>query len=188
MLGQRFVSCCVLTSCVSDELSSSCWQVQVDRERQITISGQRKRATPSGSPGNAQPAGVQDTVDYAEATGDSNTQTAKKVSTAHCGVVNSTLAYYHWSLLPVWLALAHVESFLSQWDVLKDPLHLQEEGQSGWKNLQRERRFGSFKRSWTLPENADVSAIRASVQHGVLTLTISKTKPSEPEVTSIPIN
>ena len=66
--------------------------------------------------------------------------------------------------------------------------NLQDAGDDFQKSLQRERRFGSFKRSWSLPEDADVSAIRASVQHGILSLTISKTKPSEPEVTSIPIN
>ena len=66
--------------------------------------------------------------------------------------------------------------------------NLQDAGDQFQKSLQRERRFGSFKRSWSLPEDADVSAIRASVQHGILSLTISKTKPSEPEVTSIPIN
>lgn len=52
----------------------------------------------------------------------------------------------------------------------------------------QERRFGSFKRVWNLPEDADVSQIKASVDQGVITLTISKTQPIESEVTEIPIN
>ncbi|KAL3141935.1 hypothetical protein ABBQ32_004585 [Trebouxia sp. C0010 RCD-2024] len=52
----------------------------------------------------------------------------------------------------------------------------------------QERRFGSFRRSWNLPEDADVSQIKASVEQGVLTLVISRIPPVEPEVTDIPIN
>ena len=52
----------------------------------------------------------------------------------------------------------------------------------------QERRFGSFRRSWNLPEDADVSQIKASVEQGVLTLVISRMPPVEPEVTDIPIN
>lgn len=52
----------------------------------------------------------------------------------------------------------------------------------------QERRFGTFKRTWNLPEDADVSQIKASVDQGVLTLMISRTQPAEPEVTTIPIS
>ena len=52
----------------------------------------------------------------------------------------------------------------------------------------QERRFGTFKRTWNLPEDADVSQIKASVEQGVLTLTINRIQPAEPEVTDIPIN
>ena len=52
----------------------------------------------------------------------------------------------------------------------------------------QERRFGTFKRTWNLPEDADVSQIKASVDQGVLTLVISRTQPVKPEVTEIPIN
>lgn len=67
------------------------------------------------------------------------------------------------------------------------------EGSDGSKasEVQRkrqERRFGTFKRTWNLPEDADVSQIKASVDQGVLTLVISRTQPVEPEVTEIPIN
>lgn len=56
------------------------------------------------------------------------------------------------------------------------------------QRVRQERRFGSFKRTWDLPEDADVSQIKASVDQGVLTLVINRTKPAEPEVTNIPIS
>lgn len=52
----------------------------------------------------------------------------------------------------------------------------------------QERRFGSFKRTWNLPEDADTSQIKASVEQGVLTLIIQRKQPAEPEVTNIPIS
>ena len=52
----------------------------------------------------------------------------------------------------------------------------------------QERRFGTFRRTWNLPEDADVSQIKASVDQGVLTLVINRTQPVEPEVTEIPID
>ena len=52
----------------------------------------------------------------------------------------------------------------------------------------QERRFGTFKRTWNLPEDADVSQIKASVDQGVLTLVINRIQPTEPEVTEIPIS
>eukprot|EP00891_Asterochloris_glomerata_P002713 jgi/Astpho2/2713/Aster-00898 len=110
-------------------------QVQVSRERELTISGHRQRATAETAA--SQPADQEGVVDVGSSDSEADSKDA---------------------------------------------------GDDFQKSLQRERRFGSFKRSWSLPEDADVSAIRASVQHGILSLTISKTKPSEPEVTSIPIN
>lgn len=41
-----------------------------------------------------------------------------------------------------------------------------------------ERSYGSFTRSFTLPEGADLDALRASLEHGVLTITV----PKKPEV------
>lgn len=38
----------------------------------------------------------------------------------------------------------------------------------------RERRFGKFKRQFKLPEDADLDAVSARVDKGVLTLTVSK--------------
>lgn len=52
----------------------------------------------------------------------------------------------------------------------------------------QERRFGTFKRTWNLPEDADVSQIKATVDQGVLSLMINRVQPVEPEVTTIPIN
>lgn len=59
---------------------------------------------------------------------------------------------------------------------------------SKMQRKRQERRFGSFRRTWNLPEDADVSQIRASVDQGVLTLVISRVQPVEPEVTEITIN
>ena len=66
-----------------------------------------------------------------------------------------------------------------------------ESGKASASKVQRkrqERRFGTFKRTWNLPEDADVSQIKASVDQGVLSLVISRIQPAEPEVTEIPIN
>ena len=63
--------------------------------------------------------------------------------------------------------------------------------QSQQQEVQRkrqERRFGPFKRTWNLPEDADTSQIKASVEQGVLTLVIQRKQPAEPEVTNIPIS
>ena len=68
------------------------------------------------------------------------------------------------------------------------------EGQENRKAEQKvsrrrqERRFGTFKRTWNLPEDADLSQIKASVEQGVLTLKVARIQPAEPEVTNIPIN
>lgn len=46
---------------------------------------------------------------------------------------------------------------------------------------QKERLFGAFSRTWTLPEDADSEGISAKVAEGVLTVTVPKKQP-EPEV------
>jgi HSP20 family protein len=46
---------------------------------------------------------------------------------------------------------------------------------------QKERMYGPFSRSWTLPEDADSEGISAKVSEGVLTITVPKKQP-EPEV------
>jgi len=45
----------------------------------------------------------------------------------------------------------------------------------------KERQVGSFKREWSLPDNADPSTISAKVTDGVLIITVGKKLP-EPEV------
>ncbi|KAK9823877.1 hypothetical protein WJX72_006127 [[Myrmecia] bisecta] len=55
------------------------------------------------------------------------------------------------------------------------------------KRRQRfERRFGRFSRTFTLPRDADVKSISASVERGVLTLTVKRLE-KDPDVTDIPI-
>jgi HSP20 family protein len=49
------------------------------------------------------------------------------------------------------------------------------------KVLAQERQSGAFKREWSLPDNADPTAISAKVTDGVLTITVGKKLP-EPEV------
>lgn len=51
-----------------------------------------------------------------------------------------------------------------------------------------ERRFGTFRKSWNLPEDANVSQIKASVDQGVLTVVINRTPPVGPKVTEISIS
>ena len=57
------------------------------------------------------------------------------------------------------------------------------EGESSWV----ERSFGSFMRSFKLPENVDAEAITASCKDGVLTVTIPKTEVKKPEAKEIPV-
>lgn len=44
----------------------------------------------------------------------------------------------------------------------------------------RERRIGSFKRTFLLPQSIDVNAIGAELAHGVLTLRLPKSEASKP--------
>lgn len=58
------------------------------------------------------------------------------------------------------------------------------------KDMRRrnERRFGKFSRSFKLPEDADTAKIQASFKDGVLTVTVARTKPTEPEVVNVSID
>lgn len=53
--------------------------------------------------------------------------------------------------------------------------------------IRRERRYGSFQRSFDVT-GIEESGITAGYQNGVLTLTLPKAKPAEPEVRRISIN
>ncbi|KAL4195236.1 hypothetical protein AMTRI_Chr05g72330 [Amborella trichopoda] len=49
------------------------------------------------------------------------------------------------------------------------------------KHVRMERRVGKFMRKFNLPENANVEAISAACQDGVLTVTVQKVPPPEPK-------
>ncbi|CAN6682428.1 unnamed protein product [Malus baccata var. baccata] len=56
-----------------------------------------------------------------------------------------------------------------------------EEEKEGVKYVRMERRVGKFMRKFVLPENANVDAISAVCQDGVLTVTVEKLPPPEPK-------
>ena len=51
----------------------------------------------------------------------------------------------------------------------------------------QERRYGSFMRSMTLPEDADCESIKAVTKNGVLTLEIARKAPEQSKVKSIEV-
>lgn len=51
----------------------------------------------------------------------------------------------------------------------------------------KERRFGSFMRSMTLPEDADADNISASSKDGVLTVSIPRKAPEKPQARTISV-
>ncbi|XP_042408773.1 17.0 kDa class II heat shock protein-like [Zingiber officinale] len=55
----------------------------------------------------------------------------------------------------------------------------EEEGNA--KYLRMERRVGKFMRKFALPDNADVNAVSAVCQDGVLSVTVKKVPPPEPK-------
>jgi HSP20 family protein len=56
------------------------------------------------------------------------------------------------------------------------------------KNFMRvERTYGSFSRSFTLPDNLDTANIAAQFENGVLNVSIPKTEPAKPKETEISI-
>jgi len=50
-----------------------------------------------------------------------------------------------------------------------------------------ERRYGSFKRSFTLPSNANLKNIKASVKDGLLTVKIAKKEIEKPKVIEVEV-
>ncbi|KAK2980099.1 hypothetical protein RJ640_019522 [Escallonia rubra] len=56
-----------------------------------------------------------------------------------------------------------------------------EEEKEGAKYVRMERRMGKFMRKFVLPENANIEAISAVCQDGVLTVTVQKLPPPEPK-------
>ncbi|XP_022982420.1 17.1 kDa class II heat shock protein-like [Cucurbita maxima] len=56
-----------------------------------------------------------------------------------------------------------------------------EEEKEGAKYVRMERRVGKLMRKFVLPENANIDAISAVCQDGVLTVTVQKLPPPEPK-------
>ncbi|KAJ9185290.1 hypothetical protein P3X46_004943 [Hevea brasiliensis] len=61
-----------------------------------------------------------------------------------------------------------------------------EEKNDKWHRVERGR--GKFLRRFWLPENAKVDEVKASMENGVLTVTIPKAEEKKPEVKSIEIS
>lgn len=63
----------------------------------------------------------------------------------------------------------------------------QSETQEDHKFIRIERRFGSFDRSFTLPEFIDINGIQAEFNNGILTITLPKVEPEKPKSIEVPI-
>jgi HSP20 family protein len=63
----------------------------------------------------------------------------------------------------------------------------QEKEEKGKKFHRVERFYGSFTRSFTLPDNVDESKIEASFKDGMLNLTIPKTAETKPKAIDVKI-
>ena len=63
----------------------------------------------------------------------------------------------------------------------------QEKEEKGKKFHRIERFYGSFTRSFTLPENVDETKVDASFKDGILQLTIPKTKESKPKAIEVKV-
>jgi HSP20 family protein len=55
------------------------------------------------------------------------------------------------------------------------------------EDLRIERRFGTFNRSFTLPQTVDAEAIQARYENGVLTLSIGKKAEAKPKQIKVEI-
>ncbi|MCC2638056.1 MAG: Molecular chaperone (small heat shock protein) [Moraxellaceae bacterium] len=63
-----------------------------------------------------------------------------------------------------------------------------EEGDAESQNRRLERFYGSFSRSFTLPEEADENGIEANYQDGMLTLSIPKVARPEPRAIEVKVH
>ena len=63
----------------------------------------------------------------------------------------------------------------------------QEKEEKGKKFHRVERHYGSFTRSFTLPDNVDETAIKASFQDGMLNLNIQKSEAAKPKAIEVKI-
>jgi len=64
----------------------------------------------------------------------------------------------------------------------------QEKEEKGKKFHRVERYYGSFTRSFTLPDNVDESKIKASFKDGMLNLEIQKTEKAKPKVIEVKVD
>jgi HSP20 family protein len=62
-----------------------------------------------------------------------------------------------------------------------------EDKQEGKNYMRVERSYGSFARSFNLPDNLNTDAIKAAFDNGVLTVEIPKVEPAKPKETEINI-
>ncbi|GKU91830.1 hypothetical protein SLEP1_g5645 [Rubroshorea leprosula] len=62
----------------------------------------------------------------------------------------------------------------------------QEEKNDKWHRV--ERRSGNFLRRFRLPENAKMDEVKASMENGVLTVTVPKEEEKKPEIKAIEIS
>lgn len=63
----------------------------------------------------------------------------------------------------------------------------QEKEEKGKKFHRIERFYGSFMRSFTLPDNVDAANIKASFKDGMLNLTLPKTAEAKPKATEVKV-
>ena len=50
-----------------------------------------------------------------------------------------------------------------------------------------ERRYGSFTRSFTLPQTVDTGAVKANYEHGLLTISLAKKEAAKPKQVKVEI-
>ncbi len=71
---------------------------------------------------------------------------------------------------------------------IKGEKRQEEQTEDNKKNFVRvERNYGSFTRSFTLPDNVNANAISAVFEHGVLNVTLPKMEPAKPKEVNIAI-
>ena len=63
----------------------------------------------------------------------------------------------------------------------------QEKEENGKKFHRVERKYGSFTRSFTLPDNVDENDIKAAFKDGILNLQIHKTEEAKPKAIEVSV-
>jgi HSP20 family protein len=64
----------------------------------------------------------------------------------------------------------------------------QEKEEKGKKYHRIERNYGSFLRTFTLPDNVDEAKVRAEFKDGVLDVRLPKTEKAKPKATEVKVN